>query len=354
MGKKTSLDGGQSSAPSSPLSESASSAKFAGLQGITENDQEDIEDVEFSQAPAKEKILAWRDKNRKHQAFSVVGTNNYIAPEVLTGTGYDKSCDWWSLGVIIFEMLFGFPPFCSKNRNHTRLKIINWRQFLRFPSRPAVSREAQDLIEKLICDKDARLGGSADDALDIKKHPWFSGIDWDNLSRTRAPFFPELKNEMDTSYFDEVDEKEVEEMFKSSEDPPAQEEEGDVDPEVLEMRKRLAFVGFTFRGFSKKMKPKQMVEQNYLQQQQQQQLQKTSSSQQLQKGSSSQQLQVPSQQSVLFGRPNSATQPATTSAALSADAANNSVPTSNNEKTSGDHGNAKSSSSERRKASLSM
>ncbi|KAJ3280277.1 hypothetical protein HK104_000776, partial [Borealophlyctis nickersoniae] len=105
-----------------------------------------------------EKILQWRDRNRKKMAYSVVGTNNYIAPEVLLGTGYDKGCDWWSLGCIIFEMLYGFPPFCSKNRHQTKLKIVNWKQTLRFPNEPMVSREAQDLIGRLCCDKEDRLG----------------------------------------------------------------------------------------------------------------------------------------------------------------------------------------------------
>ncbi|KAJ3036069.1 hypothetical protein HK097_003934, partial [Rhizophlyctis rosea] len=148
----------------------------------------------------KEKILQWRDKNRRKLAYSVVGTNNYIAPEVLMGTGYNRSCDWWSLGVIVFEMLYGFPPFCSKNRNQTKIKIVNWRKSLRFPREPCVSVEAQDFISRLICDAGDRLGArdavrsspSGDttkvdatpegivarlmrrgDAEEIKAHPWF-------------------------------------------------------------------------------------------------------------------------------------------------------------------------------------
>ncbi|KAJ3146454.1 hypothetical protein HDU86_008506 [Geranomyces michiganensis] len=271
--------------------------------------------------PPRTKILQWRDANRRQQAFSVVGTNNYMAPEILLGTGYDKACDWWSLGVIIFEMLYGFPPFCSKNRQQTKLKIVNWRKCLRFPAKPVVSQKAQDLILRLVCDKETRLGGSAaasaataatagthggpshsgsyasnitaagppttattaaaaaaaaaDEAGEIKRHPWFRSIDWDELPLSVPPFVPTLKSDTDTSYFDPVEDDEVwnahhqkaqHEQQKpsptqpnpsSQQYPPPQPAEfdgagpGGVDAEtadVLDMRKRLAFAGFTYKA----------------------------------------------------------------------------------------------------------
>ncbi|KAF9090315.1 hypothetical protein BGX29_011545 [Mortierella sp. GBA35] len=201
-----------------------------------------LDDEDYSQSigrpPANQSILTWRDRNRKKMAFSVVGTNNYMAPEVLRGTGYDRGCVWWSLGVIMFEMLYGYPPFISKSRHTTRLKIINWRQTLRFPAKPKVSREVQDLIEKLICEKEFRLGRSPPvahnstkrwstvsphlmqqqqqhlnqsmnsqglgDASEIKNHPWFKGIDWGRLRSQQPPFKPALKDPADTRYFDEM------------------------------------------------------------------------------------------------------------------------------------------------------
>ncbi|KAK4054541.1 hypothetical protein OIV83_001035 [Microbotryomycetes sp. JL201] len=104
------------------------------------------------------RILTIRDRNRRNKAYSVVGTNNYMAVEVIRGLGYDQSCDWWSLGIILFEMLFGHPPFVSKNRQLTRQKILNWRTHLRFPTAPRISREAQDLISSLVCEPQDRLG----------------------------------------------------------------------------------------------------------------------------------------------------------------------------------------------------
>ncbi|KAF8983876.1 hypothetical protein BGZ46_009333 [Entomortierella lignicola] len=247
-----------------------------------------LDDDDFTQSmgrpPPNQSILTWRDRNRKKMAFSVVGTNNYMAPEVLRGTGYDRGCDWWSLGVIMFEMLYGYPPFISKSRHTTRIKIINWRQNLRFPAKPKVSREVQDLIEKLICEKEYRIGRSPPvsnankrwstvsphlmqqqqqqlnqsinsqglgDASEIKNHPWFRGIDWTTLRSQQPPFKPALKDPADTRYFDEM-----------VDDNPMAAPEGEErvirDPllgnknegrRLLDMRKKLAFAGYTFRGF---------------------------------------------------------------------------------------------------------
>ncbi|KAI8606330.1 kinase-like domain-containing protein [Dissophora ornata] len=243
-----------------------------------------LDDEDYTQSigrPPNQSILTWRDRNRKKMAFSVVGTNNYMAPEVLRGTGYDRGCDWWSLGVIMFEMLYGYPPFISKSRHTTRIKIINWRQTLRFPAKPRVSREVQDLIEKLICEKEFRLGRSPPankrwstvsphlmqqqqqmlnqslnsqglgDASEIKNHPWFRGVDWANLRSQQPPFRPALKDPADTRYFDEM-----------VDDNPMAAPEGEErvirDPllgnknegrRLLDMRKKLAFAGYTFRGF---------------------------------------------------------------------------------------------------------
>nr|CAH7723051.1 unnamed protein product [Callosobruchus chinensis] len=91
--------------------------------------------------------LCWK-KNRRQLAYSTVGTPDYIAPEVFLQTGYGPACDWWSLGVIMYEMLIGYPPFCSENPQDTYRKVMNWRETLVFPAEVPISEEAKDTIIK--------------------------------------------------------------------------------------------------------------------------------------------------------------------------------------------------------------
>ena len=114
--------------------------------------------------------------------------------------------DWWSVGVIFFEMLFGYAPFHSKETNQVCHKVLNWQKYLVIPSKIKISKEAEDLIWKLINNSNQRLGiGGAEE---IKKHPFFKDVDWDNIRNTKAPFIPRLKNDYDTHYFETLEEKE--------------------------------------------------------------------------------------------------------------------------------------------------
>ena len=119
-----------------------------------------------------------------------MGTPDYIAPEVLIQKGYGPEIDWWSLGVILFEMLVGYPPFFSDSASDTCKKILNWKNNLTIPDKTKISDEALDLIRKLIIDVDKRLGYNG--AEDIKKHPFFRKINWDNLINTTPPFIPKV------------------------------------------------------------------------------------------------------------------------------------------------------------------
>jgi serine/threonine kinase 38 len=94
------------------------------------------------------------------QAYSTVGTPDYIAPEVLLKKGYGMECDWWSLGAIMFEMLVGYPPFYSDDPMTTCRKIVNWRTYLKFPDEARLSPEAKDIICRLLCDVEHRMRGA--------------------------------------------------------------------------------------------------------------------------------------------------------------------------------------------------
>ncbi|XP_051128565.1 uncharacterized protein LOC127249673 [Andrographis paniculata] len=151
----------------------------------------------------QEQLQHWQ-RNRRMLAYSTVGTPDYIAPEVLLKKGYGMECDWWSLGAIMYEMLVGYPPFYSDEPMSTCRKIVNWRTHLKFPEEAKLSREAKDLICKLLCNVEKRLGTRG--ANEIKAHPWFRGTEWDKLYQMKAAFIPEVKDELDTQNFEKFDE----------------------------------------------------------------------------------------------------------------------------------------------------
>lgn len=171
--------------------------------------------------------------------------------------------------MILFEMIFGYAPFSAKTRHMTRMKIMNFRQHLEFPSEPRVSKEAIDLIKHLICDRDERLGsrkpgqpmprqrkGTRSDlkdtecVQDIKNHPWFRSIDFETLHTQSPPFKPFLSDPLDTRYFEEISGDEVlhggfgggerarDIMLRDKIHGQA----------LLDIRKDLAFKGYTYRG----------------------------------------------------------------------------------------------------------
>jgi serine/threonine kinase 38 len=131
-------------------------------------------------------------------AYSTVGTPDYIAPEVFAQTGYGEGCDWWSLGVIMYECLVGYPPFYANEPRLTCNKIINFKQTLVFPREAGLSAAAKDLILHLICDRDRRYGFR-----EIEAHPFFAGLDWQRLRSSTAPIVPTVTSPTDVRHFDE-------------------------------------------------------------------------------------------------------------------------------------------------------
>lgn len=128
-------------------------------------------------------------RDRK-QAYSTVGTPDYISVEVLSQNGYGMACDWWSMGVILFECMFGYPPFYSDDPMQTCRRILNWKQSLKFPSPQTVSNEAMDFCQGLICDPESRLGSRGAGSQELKAAKWFANVDFATLQQMEAPFVP--------------------------------------------------------------------------------------------------------------------------------------------------------------------
>lgn len=130
---------------------------------------------------------------------SAVGTPDYLAPEILLGTEHGYAADWWSVGIVLFELITGIPPFSAESPEMIFDNILNKK--MPWPSVPDdISYEAQDLINRFLnLDPNRRLG--ANGAPEVKTHPFFQGVNWDTLALQKAAFIPSPENADDTSYF---------------------------------------------------------------------------------------------------------------------------------------------------------
>ncbi|TIA13213.1 kinase-like protein [Aureobasidium pullulans] len=184
-----------------------------------------------------EQLLRTPSRMQKDRPVSIVGTRLYMAPEVVAGHSYDGRCDWWSLGCIIFECFYSRTPFSCGDKEKTANLIMNHRNTLRFPpgerlshsgiAYPAPSETAINLMKLLLREQDRRLGSAAytrrlyrhpkrhhsapessvvaaNDAEEIKAHPFFSTIHWESLHRSRPPFVPEAVEDV-AMYFEPED-----------------------------------------------------------------------------------------------------------------------------------------------------
>ncbi|RYP23279.1 hypothetical protein DL765_001188 [Monosporascus sp. GIB2] len=140
---------------------------------------------------------------------SFVGTEEYIAPEVIKGSGHTSAVDWWTLGILIYEMLYGTTPFKGKNRNATFANIL--REEIPFPEHsgaPQISNLCKSLIRKLLIKDETRRLGARAGASDIKGHPFFRTTQWALIRHMKPPIIPNQGQGVDTINFRNVKESE--------------------------------------------------------------------------------------------------------------------------------------------------
>ncbi|CZT14272.1 uncharacterized protein RCC_00247 [Ramularia collo-cygni] len=203
------------------------------------------------EAAQREGLLNWRNRVEKRKlARSIVGTSQYMAPEVILGQQYDGRCDWWSIGIILYECLYGRTPFYCENRQRTKDSIVAHKDTLTFPdqgrwARPSSSKPVQlpppsetavDLLQGILTDKENRLSSRRyryaegriprrlstasahvsplashvypNGAEDIKSHDFFRGIPWTRIHLMPPPWVPRVReNQSITKYFE--DEKDI-------------------------------------------------------------------------------------------------------------------------------------------------
>lgn len=137
----------------------------------------------------------------------------------------------------MYEMLVGYPPFYSEDPMSTCRKIVNWRMHLKFPEEAKLSPEAKDLICKLLCNVEQRLGTRG--AHEIKAHPWFRGMQWEQLYQMEAAFIPEVNGELDTQNFEKFEETGTPGQSSSKSGPWRK----------MLPSKDVNFVGYTYKNF---------------------------------------------------------------------------------------------------------
>ncbi|OLL24269.1 Serine/threonine-protein kinase sid2 [Neolecta irregularis DAH-3] len=220
-----------------------------------------VEDMSFPERTFAERRTLYRSLRAAdvNYAYSIVGSPDYMAPEVLRGREYDYSVDYWSIGCILFESLAGGPPFAGASVDETWANLKNWRRVFRRPTLENAEVELTDNAWSMISwyfsrisehniNCDCLIASSKERVKNMKElrhHPYFSSLDWEHL-RTKEipPFIPDLVHEADAGYFDDFESPEDMLKYKEVHDKQAALErladrEGGLN--------KSAFLGFTYK-----------------------------------------------------------------------------------------------------------
>ncbi|KAI0092772.1 Pkinase-domain-containing protein [Irpex rosettiformis] len=150
---------------------------------------------------------------------SFVGTEEYIAPEVIQTSGHTSAVDWWTLGILIYEMIYATTPFKGVERNSTFHNIMNLT--VRFRETPKVSSACKDVILRLLDKRETTRLGSKSGASEVKQHKWFAKINWGLLRNTQPPIVPTASNGIDAVNFRQMRESNSLHLEKQHVMPPS-------------------------------------------------------------------------------------------------------------------------------------